>query len=150
MSSSTGERKIITIRGVDQAVYERALKLARELGITIGELVNEALRRFIATLENARRAIEAHLEMLAKTGDVIIISGVDSITVGKKDLEAIDKKVVFKDIKELIFADDVTDDIFKEKVYEIVNVDKVVVPKSLSTLLVASKCRYTHRIVSKE
>ncbi len=146
----TEERKIITIRGISTPIYERALKLARELGITIGELVNEALRRYILTLEAIHKAIENQIESLAKSGDVIVVSGVDSIVVSKRDLELTPKKVVFKDIRELIFADDVTEDVFKEKVYEIVKVDKVVVPKSLSVLLVASKCRLVHRILPKE
>ncbi len=146
----TEERKIITIRGISTPVYERALKLARELGITIGELVNEALRRYIMTLEAIHKAIESQIEALSRSGDVIVISGVDSIVVSKKDLELAPKKVVFKDLRELVFADDVTEDVFRDKVYEIVKVDKVVVPKTLSVLLVASKCRLVHRIVPKE
>ncbi len=150
MSAETTERKTITIRGVDQCVYERALRLARELGLTVGDIINEALRRFIASIESAKRAIETHIEMLTRSGDIVIISSVDTLVVTRKDLESIPKKVVFKDIKELIFGDDVTEDIFREKVYEIVSVNKVVVPRTLSTLLVASRCRYVHKIVHPE
>ncbi len=150
MSTETTERKTITIRGVDQCVYERALRLARELGLTVGDIINEALRRFIASIESAKRAIETHIEMLTRSGDIVIISSVDTLVVTRKDLESIPKKVVFKDIKELIFGDDVTEDIFREKVYEIVSVNKVVVPRTLSTLLVASRCRYVHKIVHPE
>ncbi len=150
MSAETTERKTITIRGVDQCVYERALRLARELGLTVGDIINEALRRFIASIESAKRAIETHIEMLTRSGDIVIISSVDTLVVTRKDLESIPKKVVFKDIKELIFGDDVTEDIFREKVYEIVSVNRVVVPRTLSTLLVASRCRYVHKIVHPE
>ncbi|NPA23375.1 MAG: hypothetical protein GXO23_03665 [Crenarchaeota archaeon] len=144
------ERRIITIRGISMPVYERALRLARELGITIGELVNEALKRYITTLEAIHRAIESHLENLARAGDVVIVSNIDYLKVKRKDLEAVPRKIVFKDIRELEFDEDVTEDLFNEKVYEIVRVDKVVVPKTLSTLLVASKCKLVHKITHKE
>ncbi len=147
---TTEERRIITIRGISMPVYERALRLARELGITIGELVNEALKRYITTLEAIHRAIESHLENLAKTGDVVIVSNIDYLKVQRKDLEAVPRKIVFKDIKELEFDEDITEDLFNEKVYEIVRVDKVIVPKTLSTLLVASKCKIVHKITHKE
>ncbi len=150
MPNEVSERKTITIRGVDQCIYERALKLARELGLTVGDLINEALKRFIASIESAKRAIEAHLEMLTRSGDIVIISSIDTLIVSKRDLESVSKRVVFKDIRELVFTEDVTEDVFREKVYEIVSVDKVIVPKSLSTLLVASKCRYVHKIVHSD
>lgn len=64
MSSSSGsseessERKTVTIRGLSTDIYDRVSRLARETGTTIGEIVNEALRRYIATLENISKAID--------------------------------------------------------------------------------------------
>ena len=151
MSSSTGsgeeggEKKTVTIRGLSSDIYDRVSRLARETGTTIGEIVNEALRRYIATLENISKAIDN----MIRAGDVVVISGVSSLTVTRADLETLDKPVIFKDMDELIFADDVNNDIIKNKVARIVNVNTVYVPKSVSTLLIASKSEFVKKIVPR-
>ena len=151
MSSNIGsseegsEKKTVTIRGLSIDIYDRISRLARETGTTIGEIVNEALRRYIATLENISRTIDN----MIKAGDVVVVSGVSSLTVTRADLEALDKPVIFKDMDELIFADDVNNDIIKNKVAKIVNVNTVYVPKSVSTLLIASKSEFVKKIVPR-
>jgi predicted DNA-binding protein len=147
MSSNTesSERKTVTIRGLSVDIYNRISRLARELGVTVGEIVNEALRRYITTLENVSRTIDN----LVRSGDVVVISGISSLTVTKADLESLDKPVVFRDMDELVFADDVTNDLIKNKVAKIVNVNTVYVPKTVSTLLIASKSELVRKIVPK-
>ena len=147
MSSNTesSERKTVTIRGLSVDIYNRISRLAREMGVTVGEIVNEALRRYITTLENASRTIDN----LVRSGDVVVISGISSLTVTKADLESLDKPVVFRDMDELVFADDVTNDLIKNKVAKIVNVNTVYVPKTVSTLLIASKSELVRKIVPK-
>ncbi len=144
MSASNG-RKTVTIRGLSLELYERISRLAREMGLTIGELVNEALKRYIETLENVSRVIDS----LIKSGNVIVVSGVSHLEVSKSDLELADKPIVFKDINELVFGDDVTNDLIREKVAKIINVDVVYVPKTISTVLVASKCEFVRKITPK-
>ncbi len=145
-SEESGEKKTVTIRGgLSTDIYDRVSRLARETGTTIGEIVNEALRRYIATLENISKAIDN----MIRAGDVVVISGVSSLTVTRADLETLDKPVVFKDMDELIFADDVNNDIIKSKVARIVNVNTVYVPKSVSTLLIASKSELVKKIVPR-
>ncbi|MFP3296129.1 MAG: hypothetical protein RXN78_00935 [Vulcanisaeta sp.] len=148
MSSSgeeSSERKTVTIRGLSTDIYDRISKLARETGTTVGEIVNDALRRYIATLENISRAIDN----MIRAGDVVVISGVSSLTVTRADLETLEKPVIFKDMDELVFADDVTNDLIKNKVARIVNVNTVYTPKSVSTLLIASKSELVKKIVPK-
>ncbi|MCG2862909.1 MAG: ribbon-helix-helix domain-containing protein [Vulcanisaeta sp.] len=147
MSSNTesSERKTVTIRGLSVDIYNRISRLAREMGVTVGEIVNEALRRYITTLENVSRTIDN----LVRSGDVVVISGISSLTVTKADLESLDKPVVFRDMDELVFADDVTNDLIKNKVAKIVNVNTVYVPKTVSTLLIASKSELVRKIVPK-
>lgn len=144
-SEESGEKKTVTIRGLNTDIYDRVSRLARETGTTIGEIVNEALRRYITTLENISKAIDN----MIRAGDVVVISGVSSLTVTRADLETLDKPVVFKDMDELIFADDVNNDIIKSKVARIVNVNTVYVPKSVSTLLIASKSELVKKIVPR-
>lgn len=147
MSSNTesSERKTVTIRGLSVDIYNRISRLAREMGVTVGEIVNEALRRYITTLENVSRTIDN----LVRSGDVVVISGISSLMVTKADLESLDKPVVFRDMDELVFADDVTNDLIKNKVAKIVNVNTVYVPKTVSTLLIASKSELVRKIVPK-
>ncbi len=144
-SEESSERKTVTIRGLSTDIYDRVSRLAREMGTTIGEIVNDALRRYIATLENVSRTIDN----MIRAGDVIVISGVSSLTVTRTDLETLDKPVIFKDMDELIFADDVDNAIIKNKVARIVNVNTVYVPKSVSTLLIASKSELVKKIVPR-
>ncbi len=86
---------------------------------------------------------------MIRAGDVIVISGVSSLTVTRADLETLEKPVIFKDMDELVFADDVTNDLIKNKVARIVNVNTVYTPKSVSTLLIASKSELVKKIVPK-
>ena len=144
-SEENNERKTVTIRGLSTDIYDRVSRLARETGTTVGEVVNEALRRYIATLENISKAIDN----MIRAGDVVMISGVSSLTVTRADLESLDKPVVFRDMDELAFADDVNNDLIKSKVAKIVNVNTVYVPKSVSTLLIASKSEFVKKIVPK-
>ncbi|ADY01840.1 hypothetical protein VMUT_1636 [Vulcanisaeta moutnovskia 768-28] len=144
-SEESSERKTVTIRGLSTDIYGRVSRLAKETGTTVGEIVNEALRRYIATLENISKAIDN----MIRAGDVVMISGVSSLTVTRADLESLDKPVVFRDMDELAFADDVNNDLIKNKVARIVNVNTVYVPKSVSTLLIASKSEFVKKIVPR-
>jgi hypothetical protein len=135
----------VTIRGLSTDIYDRISKLAKETGTTVGEIVNDALRRYIATLENISRAIDN----MIRAGDVVVISGISSLTVTRADLETLEKPVIFKDMDELVFADDVTNDLIKNKVARIINVNTVYTPKSVSTLLIASKSELVKKIVPK-
>jgi hypothetical protein len=42
------EKKTVTIRGIDKKLYEMATETARKTGKTVGEVVNESLRLFLA------------------------------------------------------------------------------------------------------
>ncbi|MFB6470886.1 MAG: hypothetical protein TU36_006620 [Vulcanisaeta sp. AZ3] len=144
-SEESSERKTVTIRGLNTDIYDRISRLARETGMTIGEIVNDALKRYTAALESVSRTIDN----MIRAGDVIVISGISSLTVAKTDLESLEKPVVFKDMDELVFADDVTNDLIKNKVAKIVNVNTVYVPNTVSTLLIASKSEFVKRIVPR-
>ncbi len=143
--SESSEKRTVTIRGLSSDIYERVSRLARETGTTVGEIVNEALRRYISTLEH----VSSFIDNLIRQGNVVVISGVNSLTVTKMDLETLDKPVIFRDMDELVFADDVTNDLIKDKVARIVNVNTVYVPKTVSTLLIASKSELVRKIVPK-
>jgi predicted DNA-binding protein len=143
--SASENRKTVTIRGLSAELYERVTRVAREMGVTVGEFVNEALKQYISVLEG----ISKTLDNIVKSGDVLVISNVSSLVVTRKDLEGVSKGIIFKDMDELVLADDVTSDLFLEKIVKIINVNTVYVPKTLSTLLVASRCELVKKITSR-
>ena len=54
--------------------------------------------------------------------------------------------VIFRDIGTLVFTDDVDDKLFSEKVLRIIRVGTVSIPKTMSSLLVASRCERVGKI----
>lgn len=140
------ERKTITIRGVDKSLYERISDIARQMGITIGEVINDALRKYLTFLENIQSRIEKELDELIQKGEAILIKDIKSLTISRKDLEHLDKKVIFRDINDLTFSDDVDDKLFNEKVLKIIRVSTISIPKTMSTILVSSKCERVGKI----
>ena len=140
------EKKTITIRGVDKTLYERVSELARQMGITIGEVINDALRKYLSFIEGIQSKVERELDELIQKGEAILIKDITSLTVSRKDLEPLDRKVIFRDIGTLVFTDDVDDKLFSEKVLRIIRVGTVSIPKTMSSLLVASRCERVGKI----
>ncbi len=144
------ERKIITIKEIDVVPRDRALSALRELSAAAADLVSEVLRRCALALESTLKLLRSSAYEIARSSEMIVVSDVGSIVVSRGDLESVDKAVVFKYIRELTFADDVTAEIFSSKVHRIARVNTVVIPRSLSAVLVASRCELVDRIVRKE
>jgi len=99
VSGGETEKKTVTIRGLSRPTYERAVRLARELGVTVGELINDALRRYISALETISRGIESHIRRLTETGEVLVISNISSITINRKDLEYSEKGKILNTLR---------------------------------------------------
>jgi len=154
----SGEKeKTVTIRGVDRELYAKALALAKELGKSAGEMINEALRLLLtqtmAAATALTKAAHAGRELIEGVKEVAgaehVVSGVGELVVKKADLEAIDKPVVFKGIRRLVFEDDVDYSLFEGKVRSIVMCDEVLVPKAYPKLKVAEKCRMIGKLAEK-
>lgn len=160
--------KVYTIRGLDRDLYERFVKTAKELGVTVGDLMNMAMADFLVTLEASKdvsqrvsqgfsRFVEAlksaHASAMkaltSAVADFDLISDINELTVTKADLESLERPVVFSNIKRLTFADDVDISTFNSKVRSIKLVDELVVPKGLPVLQVARKCQLVRKITVK-
>ena len=152
----TDRRSTITVRGVDRELYEELVRLARETGRNIGDLVNVAMKLLLANVkagieligkkvEEARQAVE----QAAQEAEALVVEGVDELTVSRRDLLEAPKPVVFKGLRRLVFEDDVDAETFESKVKAIVAVDEVEVPEKVPKLLVASRCRLVKRISSR-
>jgi len=135
-------KKPISVRGVDRNLYDEALKLARETGRTIGEVINEALKLLLAFYEGVSEKVTFESE----PPGVEEISGVEELTISEEDLKSAGSPMIFKNIKKLRFSENVTQDTFNNKVHLIITCDEVIIPRTLSKLEVAKKCRLVRKL----
>ena len=160
--------RVYTIRGLDPELYERFVRTARELGVTVGDLMNMAMGDFLVSLEASkdfsqrlsqkparlaekiRSANAAALRtIVSAVGDFDLISDIEELTVTRADLESLERPVVFSNIKRLVFAQDVDWQLINSKVRSIKLVDEVVVGKGVPVLQLAKKCQLVKRIVTQ-
>ncbi len=161
MSGEAGRKKTITIRGIDENLYERLTVLARETGRTIGELINEGMRVLLSIASPLARTTQKAIERVSSVGKVVAegvetglgeireISNIDELIISKEDLEDIDQPVVFKNIKKLKFEDNVTYELIEAKVKGIILCDEIIIPKTIPKLKLLSKCKLIRRIIVK-
>lgn len=158
----SGERRtVVSIRNINEELYAKAVGLAKRIGVPVGEVVNEALRLLISTvelgasapgyvlrsiLETGKRVIES----VTNLGNVVKVGDIEELSVDRRDLEGVEGKVVFSNIRRLEFANDVTPELFENKVHSIVFCDVIVVPEGIPKMKVLSKARLVKRVeVSK-
>ncbi len=161
--------KVYTIRGLDSDLYERFTKTAKELGVTVGDLMNMAMSNLLVTLEASKDSAQklsnaisklteklkaaqssAFRTVISSIADFDLISDIDELTVTRADLESLDKPVVFSNIKRLVFANDVDWNLINSKVRSIKVVNELVVPKGVPVLQLAKKCQLVKRIVVQQ
>ena len=153
-SSGSEEKKQVTIKGVDKELYDKALQLSREMGITVGELGNKSLKAFISLVDVTNKAVTSMAQALSESGKafvegakgVSVISNIDELTVSREDLESLDSQVTFRGIKRLIFNNDVTWELFNSKVSSIIMCDEVVLPKTIPKLKAIEKMRFVKKV----
>jgi hypothetical protein len=81
--------------------------------------------------------------------DLITIKNIGELSLSKEDIISFEKKIALVNIDKLEFADDVTPDLFKEKVEQIINVKELIVPKTLPKALILPKCSYVNKIIQR-
>ena len=167
MSEEKKEKtKTVTIRGIDSEIYDKFVEMANSMGMSVGELMNTAMKQLLALLTIAReksgevgksagetlsKIISTPKEFLKEfvegVKDFDVISGIEVLEVSRSDLEHAMKPVVFINIKKLVFKDDVDTQLFDNKVKSIKFVDYIVIPRNLPRLLVAKKSMFVKKII---
>ncbi len=153
-------KKVFTIRGLDPELYERFARTARDLGTSVGELMNEAMRVLLSLIVVGkefgkagttllRAPVEAAKNVISKVKDFEVISNIGELTVSKNDLEALEKPVLFVNIRRLIFEDDVSWELIDAKIKGVKLVDEVILPKHIPKLSFAKKCSMVKKITIK-
>jgi|Deesub1362B_J571_1020462.scaffolds.fasta_scaffold00005_27 predicted DNA-binding protein len=144
--SSKEKKEVVSIRGVDKELYQQLSAFAKEVGKTVGEVINEAMAIFISLKEGLSEAGGKFVEELEKTISTYI-GNIDEISVSKEDLQDIKGSIIFRNIGKLIFTDDIDNELFQKKVKRIINVNELVIPKSLSKMKVLSKSMHIKKVV---
>lgn len=148
--------KIISIRGLDNEIYRQLTIAAKEMGKTIGEVTNEAIKLYLTLLkgsESIARKISTTISTITKAfkeglkeTEIDIVRGLDELTISRKDLVNYGKPVAFMFIDKLKFEEDVDTNTFTKYVDSIVSCNEVYIPKTLSKIIVGRKCRFVKKI----
>ena len=120
----------VTIRGIDDDVYQRFSAEARKRGLPIGELVTLVMRALVEEPNDSNR-----------------ISHISNVTVNEEDLNGLDGTVSFLAISSLTFQTDVSWETFEKHVEDIEEVGRLTVPATFPRLRVLMKCRQVGRII---
>jgi len=154
-------KKTVTIRGVDQELYQRMLIRARETGRTVGELMNEAITAFMTMTDSASRIVSSVAGGVVETGrsfiegvkeakrDVAVISDVDELEVTKEEIRSFGRPVSFRNVKRLVFPD-LDQETLDQYVDSLMIVGEVVIPKGVNKLKLLQKSRGVKRVTVRE
>jgi len=148
--SEEAKKKTITIRNIDEELYAKASALAKSIGETVGEVINEALRVFLSLAEGSYELVQKVREGMETTLKTITVGDLDELIVSKKDLEDIEGRVRFRNIKKLIFDNTVDLETFNRKVQSIVFVNEVIIPKNIAKLKALAKMRFVKKVSYSE
>ena len=145
--------KVTSIRGIDQTLYSRITAIAKEMGKTVGEIMNEAMRFYLVMCEMSSevgksldRTARAFMEGF-REGVTVAIADLEEVHISKADLEKLKRKVRIHFVKRVVFDSDVDEEAFDKYVSYISDCGEVVVPASIPKLLVYSKCRRVTKVV---
>jgi len=162
------EGRIRSIRGLNDDLYREFSAKARELGVSVGELMNVAMSRLLVSMDAGasagRRLADALRSLGSKLGeaqsrafksaveavaDFDLVADLEELRVGRGDLERARRPLVFSNIRRLEFGDDVDWELLSSKVRSINVVDEVIVPDGIPLLELASRCRLVKRIARR-
>lgn len=143
------KKKTITIRNIDEDLYAKASAFARAIGESVGDIINEALRVFLSIAEGSFEVAHKLKEGVESTLKTITISDVEELLVTKEDLEGIEGKIKFRNIKKLIFEKNIDWNLFDRKVQLIVFADEVHLPENIPKLKALSKMKFVKRIIQE-
>lgn len=154
------EKKDVLIRGIDKEAYDELLGLAKRLNTNLGTLASDAFRLFVSLIEDQGTVVLIPLEVARKTGSrlipkfvrklkPILIRHVSHVKLSKRDLEECESPLILMNIDELVFEDDITEELFDKKILKIIRCNRIIVPSSIRKFIVLSKTLYVREVVVK-
>ncbi|MCE7698071.1 MAG: hypothetical protein K8E24_004280 [Methanobacterium paludis] len=124
----------VTIRGIDDKIYRRFSAEARNRGIAIGKLVTLAMSNLLEVKPMGNYKIEMNEEVI----------------VSKRDLESLEKPVIFEKITKLTFTEDVDWQTFRDHVERIEMIEELNVLGTVTKLQILAKSKMVDKLNIKE
>ncbi len=159
-SEEEKKKKDVLIRGIDREAYDEMLVLAKRLNTSLGNLASDAFRLFVSLVEDQGTVVLIPLEVARKSSRLVpgfmkklkpaLIRHVSQVRLSRKDLEECESPLILMNIDELVFADDVTEDIFDKKILKIVKCGRVIIPPTIRKFVALSKTLYVREVVVKK
>ena len=145
------EKKVVSIRGIDEDLYRRATVFARETGKTIGEIINESLRLLLSLADFSSKSISVLLselkEGLIESGLMsVIIKNLDEVSLNERDLKESDRPIVLTNIGRVFIENNVPFELFDKKIQAVISCGELNVPRNYPKVKVLSKCYYVKKI----
>ncbi|OLS19799.1 MAG: hypothetical protein HeimC3_44200 [Candidatus Heimdallarchaeota archaeon LC_3] len=137
----------ITIRKVQAEVYDEFLSACQLHNEKVGDAVNYLLTQVIPQVEIT--VIIMH-ELRENPLHFLTITTLDSLKVTKEDMEVIqERKLLFHRISNLEFAEDISSELFVEKVAGIYKCDNVSLPETVPRLIKLSRIKNEVEMIEK-
>lgn len=146
------KKETIIIKGIDKELKETLKNIAEASGKAMSELAKEALKLYVVARETgaqAIRTVSTTVQELTSAPNVITIKNIGELSLGKQDLMDFKEKIALLNIDKLELLEDITLDVFQEKIERITNVKELIVPKSIPKSVILLKCSYVNKIIQK-
>ena len=142
--SDNKDTENISIKGVQKRLYERVKGLATDTGKTVGEITNDAFKVLLAAAGETKKVGEEFIQAVMDSKSTFV-QDINSIDITGPDLAKNNKKVIFKNIQNLVFKD-ITEADFEAYVESIINVKNLEIPKGISKFKVLERAKYVDNI----
>lgn len=142
--SDNKDTENISIKGVQKRLYERVKGLATDTGKTVGEITNDAFKVLLAAAGETKKVGEEFIQAVMDSKSTFV-QDINSIDITGHDLAKNNKKVIFKNIQNLVFKD-ITEADFEAYVESIINVKNLEIPKGISKFKVLERAKYVDNI----
>ncbi|EQB65455.1 MAG: hypothetical protein AMDU3_IPLC00002G0092 [Thermoplasmatales archaeon I-plasma] len=142
--SDNKDTENISIKGVQKRLYERVKGLATDTGKTVGEITNDAFKVLLAAAGETKKVGEEFIQAVMDSKSTFV-QDISSIDITGPDLAKNNKKVIFKNIQNLVFKD-ITEADFEAYVESIINVKNLEIPRGISKFKVLERAKYVDNI----
>jgi hypothetical protein len=142
--SDNKDTENISIKGVQKRLYERVKGLATDTGKTVGEITNDAFKVLLAAAGETKKVGEEFIQAVMDSKSTFV-QDINSIDITGHDLAKNNKKVIFKNIQNLVFKD-ITEADFEAYVESIINVKNLEIPRGISKFKVLERAKYVDNI----
>lgn len=142
--SDSRDTENISIKGVQKRLYERVKGLATDTGKTVGEITNDAFKVLLAAAGETKKVGEEFIQAVMDSKSTFV-QDINSIDITGPELAKNNKRVIFRNIQNLVFKD-ITETDFDAYVESIINVKNLEIPKAISKFKVLERAKYVDNI----